>query len=236
LTLGLADPVEMKLLHMITADPARTPTFTWFALPDYFLYAGAPNCNAPCVQEQSGFVWSHGDVTNDITKTWLGMVGPGVSQDGIENELWSDHTDIRPTMLALLGLKDDYEHDGRVLFEVLNSRALPRSLNTHREILGDLARIFKEINAPVNSFSLDSLKLSTKALKSGSPSDDSAYVQVENSLISFTTERDDLATKMIGLLESAAFNDQSINIKQAKKLIMQGESLLERMHDLANMP
>src|SRR5260221_718824 len=44
LTKFLADPVEMKLLHMITADPARTPTFTMFADPNYFLFAGAPNC------------------------------------------------------------------------------------------------------------------------------------------------------------------------------------------------
>src|SRR5437773_2225906 len=36
LTQYMADPVEMKLLHMITADPARTPTFTWFADPNYF--------------------------------------------------------------------------------------------------------------------------------------------------------------------------------------------------------
>jgi hypothetical protein len=99
-----------------------------------------------------------------------------------------------------------------------------------------LARIFKEINAPVNSFSLDSLKLSTKALKSGNASNDSAYLQIENRLVSFTTERDILAAKMIGMLESAAFNGQSINTKDASKLIIQGESLLERMHNLANIP
>jgi hypothetical protein len=33
---AMADPVEMGLLHMITADPARTPTFTMFCQPDYF--------------------------------------------------------------------------------------------------------------------------------------------------------------------------------------------------------
>src|SRR6266581_7645895 len=38
LTKYLADPVEMKLLHMITSDPARTPTFTMFADPNYFLF------------------------------------------------------------------------------------------------------------------------------------------------------------------------------------------------------
>ena len=31
------DPVGLKLLHMVTADPARTPTFVAFAKPDYFV-------------------------------------------------------------------------------------------------------------------------------------------------------------------------------------------------------
>ena len=29
MALAMADPVEMNLLHMVTADPARTPTLTW---------------------------------------------------------------------------------------------------------------------------------------------------------------------------------------------------------------
>ena len=60
----------------------------------------------------------------DINTTWLGMVGPGVQQLGVDSNVWSDHTDIRPTMMTLLGLKDDYSHDGRVLAEV------PRQLRT----------------------------------------------------------------------------------------------------------
>ena len=39
LFVAMADPVEEKLLHMVTADPARTPTFTPFAQGDYFLNA-----------------------------------------------------------------------------------------------------------------------------------------------------------------------------------------------------
>ncbi len=35
----LADPAEMAILHMINADPARTPTFAMFARPDYFFKA-----------------------------------------------------------------------------------------------------------------------------------------------------------------------------------------------------
>ena len=34
LFLAMADPVEEKLLHMVWADPARTPTFTPFAQGD----------------------------------------------------------------------------------------------------------------------------------------------------------------------------------------------------------
>ena len=33
----LADPTEEAILHMVNADPARTPTLAMFAKPDYFL-------------------------------------------------------------------------------------------------------------------------------------------------------------------------------------------------------
>ena len=36
---ALADQTEMKTLHMVTADPFRTPTFTPFADPDWFFFA-----------------------------------------------------------------------------------------------------------------------------------------------------------------------------------------------------
>ena len=135
LTKFLADQVEMKLLHMITADPARDPTFTMFADPNYFLFAGAPNCTSACVTQQPGFAWNHGTVSPDINTTWLGMVGPGVRNIGVDNSIWSDHTDIRPTILTLVGLKDDYSHDGRALFEDLYSWAIPQSLRAHSATL-----------------------------------------------------------------------------------------------------
>src|SRR5262249_11712060 len=45
----LADPTEEAILHMVNADPARTPTFAMFARPDYFLQAGAKSCATPCI-------------------------------------------------------------------------------------------------------------------------------------------------------------------------------------------
>jgi hypothetical protein len=232
LTQYMADPVEMKLLHMITADPARTPTFTWFADPNYFMYAGAPNCTAPCVAIEPGFAWNHGDVSPDINTTWLGMVGPGVKHLGVDGNIWSDHTDIRPTMMTLLGLKDDYSHDGRVLFEVLYNWAIPQSLVTNRNVLKQLADVYKQINAPVAQLGLDSLRASTVALKSNAPHD-STYNQLENKLAQIDHLRDSIAGEMISMLERAAFNNQPINPQQAKLLIAQGRALLKLVHHLS---
>jgi hypothetical protein len=232
LTEFLADPVEMKLLHMVTADPARTPTFTMFADPNYFLFAGAPNCNSPCVTQPPGFAWNHGDVQPDITTTWLGMVGPGVDQTGIDNTTWSDHTDIRPTMLTLLGLKDDYSHDGRALTEDLTGWAKPAAVKKGGSFL-PLAQMYKRINGTVGELGLASLKVSTSALESGSATDDSTYTDLENKLSTITSTRNTLASQMISLLEGAEFNGQVIDKSHATQLIAQGQALLDQINTLA---
>jgi hypothetical protein len=232
LTKYLADPVEMKLLHMVTADPARTPTFTMFADPNYFLFAGAPNCNSPCVTEQPGFAWNHGTVSPDINNTWLGMVGPGVQQLGVNNSVWSDHTDIRPTMLELLGLKDDYSHDGRVLFEAINDSALPRVIRQNRSFFTQLAQVYKQINAAVGDFGLSTLQISTKALESNAPND-STYTSQENLLRSLNVARDALAGQIIAVLEAAEFggghnNASLLSNQHLQQLTANGHALLKR--------
>jgi hypothetical protein len=228
----LADPVEMKLLHMVTADPARTPTFTLFANPNYFLFAGAPNCNSPCITEQPGFAWNHGDVSRDINTTWLGMVGPGIAQVGVDATTWSDHTDIRPTIMALLGLQDDYSHDGRVLFEDLNGWAVPSSMLMDRGIVSQLAQVYKQIEASVGQLGLASLAVSTRAMESNAAGD-ATYTTLENDLTSINSQRDAVASQMIAMLENAEFNGQPIDKSQAQHLIAQGQSLLTQMNNLA---
>jgi hypothetical protein len=69
------------------------------------------------------------------------MVGPGVMPLGTFGGVFSDETDIRPTILALAGLKDDYQHDGRVLFEALDDEAVPDSLRDRRDTLSALAEV-----------------------------------------------------------------------------------------------
>src|SRR5712692_2330331 len=237
LTKFLADPVEMKLLHMITADPARTPTFTMFADPNYFLFAGAPNCNSPCVTEQPGFAWNHGTVSPDINTTWLGIVGPGVSQQGVVNSVWSDHTDIRPTMMELLGLKGDYSHDGRVLFEVINDSALPQVIRDNRNFFTQLAQVYKQINAPLGALGLATLQVSTIALESNAPND-RTYTLLENQIQALNSARDAVASQIIATLEAAEFGGGSGNgaifsHQHLLKLISQGHTVLNRAKTMA---
>ena len=72
------------ILHMVNADPARTPTFAMFAKPDYFLSSGSAACTAPCVTQNTGFAWDHGDYAAEIDTNWLGIAGPGVAHLGLD--------------------------------------------------------------------------------------------------------------------------------------------------------
>jgi hypothetical protein len=233
ITAALADPVEMKLLHMITGDPARTPTFTLFADPNYFLFAGARNCNSPCVTEQPGFAWNHGDYQSDIATTWLGIVGPGVDQTGVDSITWSDHTDIRPTMLVLLGLKDDYSHSGRALTEKFVGWAQPAAVKKDGNFVA-LAQALKQIDAPVGPLGLASLHASTVALESGDSNSDATYTSIESRLASYTAQRDALVAQILPLLEAAEFDGTPIPDAAAQSLVQQALALLSSVQTYSN--
>jgi arylsulfatase A-like enzyme len=233
LTEALADPVELKLLHMVTGDPQRTPSFVMFGDPDYFHLTGVQNCNSPCVFQSNGFAWNHGGIDQEIVTTFLGLVGPGVATNGVDNSVWSDHVDIRPTMLVLTGLKDDYQDDGRALVEELSPWALPKGLSQNGSRIDEfieLARAYKQINAPNGDLGRTSLRISTRALASGSPGSDSQYIQVENAISNITTARDVLAAQMLQELQDAEFNGKPISQGHEKKLTFQAQVLLDLVH------
>ncbi len=98
------------------------------------------------------FAWSHGDATADIGTTWLGIAGPGVRNLGQTGSTWSDHTDLRPTILALTGLKDTYQEDGVVLTDFLKPSAVAQDLTQHSEKIGELAAVYKQVTAPFGDF------------------------------------------------------------------------------------
>jgi hypothetical protein len=211
-----------------------------FSNPDYFLTdsgtpavgsaacpAQMPPSTAPvpgCFLQTRNFAWNHGDFQSDITHTWLGIVGPGVRAKGRVGELFTDHTDIRPTMLSLAHLKDDYAHDGRVVFEIINEGVLPDSLGDHRETLSDLAEAYKQINAPLGKLGRKTLTgISTRALKGS----DATYATLEDKIVDLTHRRNEIAGKMIAILEGAAFDNHPVDQNEARRLIEQARDLLE---------
>jgi len=200
----LADQTEMNILHMVTGDPARTPTVTEFADPDYFVFGGAANCSAPCVQPQAAFAWNHGDFSPDIDTTWLGLVGPGVKHLGVTNAVWSDHTDIRPTMMALLGLTDDYAYDGVPLIGFLNRDALPASVRVATPAWEALAGTYKQLNASVGAFATATLKTATAAIESTSDGD-ATYLNTDAFLAQLGKQRDALAGQISRLINGQFF-------------------------------
>jgi len=220
----LADPVEMKLLHMVTGDPQRTPTLVMFGNPDFFFTTSG----SPTFAVNNGFAWNHGGVAKEINTTFLGLAGPGVAREGVEDDIWSDHTDIRPTILMLAGLTDDYSHDGRALVEALQGRALPKAVRQSEFNFILLANAYKQITAPVGFLGLTSLKVSTRALAG----DDNTYANLESALSALTEQRDAVAAQIIQLLEGAEFQGKPIDFKSTVSLLSQSADLLKEVREL----
>ena len=229
---ALADAVGEKTLHMVNSDPARTPSFTAFGNPDYFVRENNTTCGSnPCIDYH--FAWSHGDIQPEIATNWLGLVGPGVKNQGIDSQTWTDHTNVRSTTLALAGLRDDYVNDGRVLIEAIETSSLPQTLIAHRATLLRLGEAYEQVNAAFGTFGMDLLTASTHALNSGSTADESRYASLENSIESLTSQRDALAGQIKAALNAAAFDGQAINEQQAKAWITYAQSLIDQASALA---
>jgi hypothetical protein len=234
----LADRAEMKLLHMVPSLADRVPTFTMFGNDNYFDETSGKStgqgkdCAQPpaCVSEETGFAWNHGDFQKQITRTWFGMAGPGVAQQGRFDGVFSDHTDLRPTVLTLVGLKDDYVHDGRVLVENLDPNVLPNSLRDSLFTYTALAQAYKQINATKGPLGVNSLVAANRAIAS----DNAIYNKFLTQIGAVTTERDALAAQMIALLNGAAFANQPIRFDgPTLDLIVQAQILNAKVQGMA---
>jgi len=237
---ALADKTEMKTLHMITADPFRTPTFTPFADPDWFFFAsGTPaTCatDAACAfipaRSPQSFAWNHGDIQDEIASTWAGYVGPGIKNLGDDHSVWTDHTDHRPTLLTLLGLKDDYQTDGRAVTEIASENALPVSLRVHHPSLERLGDSYKQLMASFGSFSMDTLVASTRALASNAPGDQT-YTDTESAIEALTNQRNTLAADIRAGFNQAQFDGVNLSENQIKAWTGASNDLLAQAHALA---
>jgi hypothetical protein len=238
----LADAPTLKALHMINADPKRTMSFTMFAQPDYYFQTFTPCKNGYKACISSAYAYIHGDYAPDIGRTFLGLVGPGVSSrgdvglegngNGNDGGVWSDHTDVQPTVLSLLGLKDDYEPDGRVITDVLSPSALPKSLKAHTEAVTELGAVYKQLDAPYGSFDGYLLTASTKGIKAA----DARYLVIENAIKTLTSQRDGLADDIRTALNEASFDGQALDEHQATQWIDRAHGLIAAARALSLQP
>ncbi|HKC27464.1 MAG TPA: hypothetical protein VKB75_05585, partial [Jatrophihabitans sp.] len=240
-----AGAVEQEILHMQTADPLRTPTYTLLPMPDYFFGTSGPN-----VAINSSFAYNHGYYSPNIDITWAGVAGPGAAVGGVDgpgpaggnesqdpNSLntvpqastqgtWVEETDLRPTLLHLLGLQDDYQTDGNVVTQALAS---PNSALTGTD---ELAQMYQQLNSSVGAFATDTLIADSAALASGTATDDTKYLDEQETLQHLAKSRDKLAGEMKVVLAAAANGEQPSHGTVTSELA-RGRALLRQAHELA---
>jgi hypothetical protein len=240
----LADPTEEAILHMVNADPLRTPTFAMFAKPDYYVETGPPTCtnltgnsSSDCVEQDDQYAWDHGDYAAEIDTNWAAFAGPGVAHLGLDGSppdagpssagpnsgqvtvpqsgttgTWIDETDIRPTIMYLTGLRDDYTEDGRVITQILSHPAPDRLSSASATALGVC---YKQLNSSVGELGTATLDASTNAVESSSTGD--ALFNVTNAdLSALDTARDHVAEQVKNELWRAEFAHHSLNLAQAR--------------------
>jgi hypothetical protein len=212
-----AGSVEQRIIHMQTNDPKRTPTFTMFPVPDYYFSTTGPN-----VSVNSSFAWNHGYYSPNIDVTWAAFAGKGVKAGGVDGPLpaqsneandpnsthtvpqastmgtWVEEVDLRPTLLHLAALSDDYTGDGSVIAPALAST--PRAIAD----VGDLKALYQQINSSVGAFATDTLIAESRALAGGSATDDTAFATMEATLSGLADHRDRVAGQIKTVLAAAA--------------------------------
>jgi hypothetical protein len=248
----IADPVEEGILHMVNADPARTPSFALFAKPDYYLTAGSATCPAAgCVAQNTGFAYDHGDYAAEINTNYVGFAGPGVKHLGLDGSgaadgpnsagpdsgqvtvvnsgtrgTWTDETDIEPTELYLLGLHGDYQRDGRVITQILDDPNYALS----GDDVTQLGACYKQLNSSVGQFGASTLIASTNAVESATPGD-ALFNTVNAKLLTLEKARDALAGQIKDELNGAAFS--GVPVPAAGFQTVACEAIIAAAHQLA---
>lgn len=228
----MADQAGMQAIHMMTTgDPARNPTFVYFADDDYFIADFGLSCTG-CIG--SAFAWNHGDDQPIIGSTWQGYVGPGVvNENNVDQTVYTDHTDLRPTINSILGLRDPYQADGRVITEALLPAGYSSSLASSLTTAQNLGANYKQINAPFGPFGQCILTASTYALQAS----DAIYSSFESSITTLTSQRDALATPIKAALDAAEFGGTPVDPTMASSWITQAQALVASCNTLtASIP
>ena len=228
----LADPTEEAILHMVNADPARTPTLAEFAKPDYYLEQGNATCDATttgttasdypadCVTVDDGFAYDH---AAEIDTNYVGFAGPGVKHLGLDGSGAADgpnsagansgQTEVVDTHLQGPWTDEtDIQPTEMYLLGlhtdyVQDGRVITQILTNPNRALSSqqatqLGEEYKQLNSSVGEFGAYTLTASTKAIESSTPGD-RLFVTVNAALTSLDKQRDALAGQIKNELYNA---------------------------------
>jgi hypothetical protein len=219
----LADRLELRLLHMGGAE--RAPSFVLFAQPGYLISAPSAAC---CAKREADAPHDVGYAEGGASTAWLGLAGPGVARRRLDATTWADEADLRPTLLALTGLRDGYGHDGRVLSEAMQQEALPPGIRDSQTAYEGVAARLKQLDAPAGRVGVLSLSVATRAAESTSAAD-SDYRSYAARVEGFTSRRDAAAAGMRAALEEAAFGGRPLDAPTAGALMDSADRLVAEM-------
>jgi hypothetical protein len=251
ITVSMADQKEETILHMVNADPNREPTFTLFGDPTFY-FDSYPSCNPSptpptpppgCPTQDNGFAWNHGDIQPEIASTWQGWVGPGINNLGETSSIWTDHSDARPTLMTILGLRDDYSWDGAAIAQILGSTAggrpggrgqsaVPWTIRANTRGYDALRAAYKQLDAPFGEFGLQTLDADTGALASNSAGD-STYTDTDSQLEACENQRTALVAQIQTVLQAAETGQAPVSHREARSLIGQADRLINEARILA---
>jgi hypothetical protein len=195
----VATRAAMSALHIAGGGDARTPTFMVFTDEDH-TFSRPPAAR-----------WNHGNVNPDVTDIWLGLAGPGIRPGSLD--AYTDHADLVPTILALLGLDGSPQIDGVPI--------TPALAGFDDEGMLALREAYKQINAPLGAFGRSLLDISTAGVF-GTPDDRAA---ADARITDLAGKRDALAGQMRQVLDEGNADNGQIRklLMAARELIVEAE-------------
>jgi hypothetical protein len=116
-----------------------------------------------------------------------------------------------------------------VLAEFLTPKSLPHGVRKSLEDFIELARLYKEINAPRGTVGRKSLVFANKSIIRN----DKAYADYLATIDKVTDARNDLAGEIIALLNAAEFDNQPFNEEAGEHFARRAKRLIETVEDLA---
>jgi hypothetical protein len=195
------------------------------------------NSGKDCIEQTNEYAWDHGDYAAEIDTNWAAFAGPGVAHLGLDGSppdagpnsagpnsgqvtvpqsgttgTWIDETDIRPTIMYLTGLRDDYTEDGRVITQILSQPAPDHLSSPQATYLGVC---YKQLNSSVGELGTATLEASTNAVESTSPGD-AVFNATNADLSALDTARDHLAEQIKNELWRAEFAHHPLNLAAAR--------------------